>query len=170
MIYDLTGEEEGKIFSFKNLTPALTLLVCDSNPSSHFAGSRSFILVLTITYIRSIAFASLICFGYPPIGSLGFHFVLAVSVAAAAVVVVCRSLWKSDIYGPTIIEKELECIVVVSYKTVRGALEIDEASLARAKGAFVVNLSEDYSSSTIGAMIKLKSEGSLVLSCGVIKV
>lgn len=98
------------------------------------AGSRSLILVATITYIRSIAVASLICFGYSPIGSLGFHFVIAISIAAAAaavvVVVVCRGLWISDIYGPTIIEKELECTVVVSDETIHGALEIGETMSA----------------------------------------
>lgn len=72
----------------------------------------------------------------------------------------------SDIYGPTITDQELECIVV-SDETIRGALKINKERSAlgwQELKIHVVNLLEDDSSSTKDAMIRLK-EKKLSSSC-----
>lgn len=66
----------------------------------------------------------------------------------------------SDIYGPTITDEELECIVV-SDETVRGALKINKARSDlgwQELKIHVVNLLEDDSSPTKDAMIRLKEK------------
>lgn len=66
----------------------------------------------------------------------------------------------SDLYGPTITEKDLECIVV-SDETIRGAKKINEARTAlgwQELKIHVVNLLEDDSSSARDAMIRLREK------------
>lgn len=66
----------------------------------------------------------------------------------------------NDIYGPTIVEEDLQCIVV-SKETFRGADKINEARLEKGwpkLEVHIVNLLEEESSSITSAMKRLKEK------------